>query len=131
MGYDTHLTPEQEAAFQNWARLVGRQGDTQDYDLRGAWLANIQANGNGHFPDTYKKPNHPTFSDESQYSTSDAPGGHWVDDGSGKYVFWASPANMQNMPIPRLQEYFDRVEPGNSVVFPLNYRLRSAPRKSK
>lgn len=30
-----------------------------------------------HFPDTYKRPNHPTFSNESIYSTPEYPGGQW------------------------------------------------------
>lgn len=42
-----------------------------------------------HFPDTYKKPNHPTFSDESIYSTQETPGGHW-DNQNGKDVFYPS-----------------------------------------
>jgi hypothetical protein len=30
-----------------------------------------------HFPDTYKRPTHPTFSNESIYSTPENPGGSW------------------------------------------------------
>ena len=33
-----------------------------------------------HFPDTYKLPGHPTFSNESIYSSDLVPGGHWEDD---------------------------------------------------
>lgn len=42
-----------------------------------------------HYPDTYKKPNHPTFSDESIYSTKETPGGHWGHQ-NGKDVFYPS-----------------------------------------
>lgn len=42
-----------------------------------------------HYPDTYKKPNHPTFSDESIYSTKETPGGHWGHQNS-KDVFYPS-----------------------------------------
>lgn len=42
-----------------------------------------------HYPDTYKKPNHPTFSDESIYSTKETPGGHWGYQ-NGKDVFYPS-----------------------------------------
>lgn len=33
-----------------------------------------------HFPDTYKLPNHPTFSEESIYSRGPNMGGSWVND---------------------------------------------------
>lgn len=35
------------------------------------------SNPEAHFPDTYKYPNHPTFSNESLYSTPEKPGGTW------------------------------------------------------
>lgn len=122
--YDTPLTPEQERAYRQWAGK--RATDTQDYDMRGAYLANALASANGHFPDTYKKPNHPTFSEESQYSTADNPGGRWVPDGRGNWVFWASPANLQYRGMNALAGYFNQVEPNSAVVMPSNYRL---PRK--
>lgn len=34
----------------------------------------------GHYTDKFKLPNHPTFSDESIYSNSNTPGGHWRND---------------------------------------------------
>ena len=34
----------------------------------------------GHYTDKFKLPNHPTFSDESIYSNSNTPGGHWHND---------------------------------------------------
>lgn len=64
--FDTPLTPEEEARFQQWARtLPANLQSTEDYDLRGAWKADAKAAANGHLPDTWKKPNHPTFSNES------------------------------------------------------------------
>lgn len=119
--YDTPLSPEQEASFRRWAGK--RVADTEDYDLRGAYLGNALAAANGHLPDTYKKPNHPTFSDESQYSTPQNPGGRWVQDGKGEWVFWASPANLAHQNMNALSQYFAQREPGNTVIMPSNYRL--------
>lgn len=77
MLYNTQLTPLQYAQYMH---DMGRKStDTQDYDMRGAWLNGARANGNGHFTDQFKKPNHPTFSDQSQYSTPQHPGGYWTD----------------------------------------------------
>lgn len=40
-----------------------------------------------HFTDRYKLPNHPTFSNESIYSTPSTPGGSWSElDGKGFYI---------------------------------------------
>lgn len=54
-----------------------------DYDMEGYIKENPTAlfNHEGHYPDTYKLPNHPTFSDESKYHSSATPGGHWSREG--------------------------------------------------
>lgn len=67
--YDTALKPGEEAAFQVWKKKYAPQDSGADYDLRGAWKAGLKPDPrSGHWPDTYKKPNHPTFSDQSQYA---------------------------------------------------------------
>jgi hypothetical protein len=62
----------------------------EDYDIQGEFLAGRQPKPGMHGSDTFKKPNHPTFSAESQYSNSFTPGGHWVDPekegGRGRYI---------------------------------------------
>lgn len=75
---NTQLTPEQYAQYM---QAFGQRapGDEKDYDLRGAWLAGARPGPNGHFTDQFKKPNHPTFSGESQYSNAQHPGGYWTD----------------------------------------------------
>lgn len=35
--YNTKLTDEEERAYQQWAKDVGRERDVYNYDLRGAW----------------------------------------------------------------------------------------------
>ena len=120
--YDTQLTPEEETAFLKWAQSQNRLGDLADYDLRGAWKAQVSQAGNGHFPDTYKKPNHPTFSDESQYSTPEMRGGHWSGSDQ-RWAFWASPQNIKNMGLLGLSNYFNSREPDSLLVMESNYRL--------
>lgn len=112
--YNTPLKRAQEAAFALWLRKSGRERDLEDYDLRGAWKANAKAAGNGHLPDTWKKPNHPTFSNESIYAGPQTPGGTWVESPDGKWIFVAPPGRDPG----ELQDYFRRREPGNRVVPP-------------
>ena len=120
--FNTALTPDQEIEFQKsmqeQSKLTGRDvlKDLYDYDLRGAFSSGVMASGNGHLPDTYKKPNHPTFSMESQYHTSETPGGQWSQDPDGSYEFTASKHNFKMN--PNLQEYWNRVEPGNKLILP-------------
>jgi len=77
MAYDTKLNTEEETQYQKYAQSLGDKGNTIDYDLRGYWknIARVHpkesptATNDKHFPDTYKKPNHPGFSTESIYAT--------------------------------------------------------------
>lgn len=66
--YDTQLTPKEEVQFQDWKAKNAPKDSGADYDLRGAFKGGASPADNGHWPDTWKKPNHPTFSDQSQYA---------------------------------------------------------------
>ncbi len=80
--FNTELTQGAEKAFDKWPGRVmdnGKVDAGDDYDLRGAFADNIGRSSNFHLPDTYKKPNHETFSDESVYSDY-GPHGHWNGD---------------------------------------------------
>lgn len=112
--YNTQLTPEEEREFQAWAKAEGRERDVFNYDLRGAWKelksGTMSEDSRGHLGDKYKKPNHPTFSDQSIYSTKENQGGHWsVENGQDVFVpgreLSAAEANY-------LQQYFAEREPG-------------------
>lgn len=71
----------------------------------------------GHFPDTYKKPNHPTFSNQSQYNGQDGMyGGTWGKEGE-QHTFTPGPANTHWRPLSRLQEYFKNEEP-EAILYP-------------
>lgn len=67
-GYDTELTGGAEQGYQRWHQATSPWDSGADYDLRGAYAQGLDRDGRGHLPDTYKKPNHETFSNESQYS---------------------------------------------------------------
>lgn len=113
--YNTQLSPEQEAQFR--AQFPDPH-DLYDYDLRGAFAAGATKAANGHLPDTYKKPNHPTFSTGSQYSRGPQMGGTWSDLGNGKWAFHASPVNLQYASPYELKDYFGRKEQGNQLFLP-------------
>jgi hypothetical protein len=72
--FDTRLTPKEEAAFIKWKDQYAPMDSGEDYDLRGAFKAGLKPGKDGHWPDTFKKPNHPTFSIESIYAPYGQPG---------------------------------------------------------
>jgi hypothetical protein len=79
--YNTQLTPQQEQQYQKWVQTLPLNlRSDYDYDLRGAWLNGDLPDRNYHMIDKWKKPWHPTFSNESIYSTQDATGGSWEND---------------------------------------------------
>lgn len=81
-GDDYNTSVPDELAFQDWKVKNAPRDSGADYDLRGAYLANMQRADNGHMGDRFKKPNHPTFSDQSQYAVGDQRGraGSWAGD---------------------------------------------------
>lgn len=117
--FNTPLNPQEQTAYAAWLKAKG--GDPAkasfDYDMQGAFKAGIGQSENGHFPDTFKKPNHPTFSDQSQYSSAETPGGTWVQNGD-KWEFKASPHNLTIYGAGDLQQYFTDREPGNTLTLP-------------
>lgn len=121
--YNTALPAQDETQFQTWAqdqsKTVGRDvaKDLYDYDLRGWWQQNQgQGLDGGHLTDTFKKPNHPTFSTQSQYHGADGnQGGEWAQQPSGAWSFTPGATNMTMHGPEALGDYFKRVEPGNQL----------------
>lgn len=116
--YNTPLAPAQQPAYEAWARANGQDpiGGKYDYDLQGAFLSKTGNAGDprGHFTDQFKKPNHPTFSDQSQYNGLDGyVGGKWTKSG-----YQPSTTNIQFHPRPELQNYFDTTEPDTALLQP-------------
>lgn len=98
--YTTKLNPKEEFEFRQWyKKLADKKGlnpnfDAEDhyYDYRGFWKNEdrdtiLNDNSNAHFTDRYKKPGHPTFSNESIYSKGNTIGGNWVQDKNGNWLF--------------------------------------------
>lgn len=85
--YNPNLAKD-DKAFQSWYRKNTLEGqgkipysDKQNYDYYSFYkngdYKDSSFNTENHFPDTYKRPTHETFSDESIYSIPENPGGHW------------------------------------------------------
>jgi hypothetical protein len=116
--YNTKLSADDEKKFGKWLQDAGKEGDLKDYDLRGWWKENGQQDDRGHMTDEFKKPNHPTFSDESKYDGVDGnEGGHWGGTDE-KPTFTPSDANLKNLTADELKSYFARVEPDAELKLP-------------
>lgn len=91
-----------------------------DYDYDSWQKANpgVQMAPGQHYPDTYKLPNHITFSDESIYHSDVNQGGHWGQDEQGKDTFTPGPTNLQNYSFSQIKDYFQRVEPDVKLIVP-------------
>lgn len=110
--FDTKLDPEKEKEFRSWAIKRGIDRDLEDYDLRGAWMAKAvpEPTTDGkkpHGTDLYKKPWHPTFSNESIYAAKIPGAGRWE---QGRFV--VGPANLRYRSWQDLSSYFQKHEPG-------------------
>ena len=89
--YNTPLKKGEKRKFATWVKEENeRQGrdimfDKGTYDVQGFWKSGDYKNidGDGHGSDKWKKPNHPTFSNESIYRGSDKNyGGKWGPNGA-------------------------------------------------
>ena len=117
--FDSKVPPERQKDYEKWmAQLPKNLQSTADYDLSGAFLSGAKPEG-GHLTDKFKKPNHMTFSTESQYSGRGAQvGGRWEQGPDKTWTFYASPTNLEHHSAKELQDYFQRYEPGNKLVLP-------------
>jgi hypothetical protein len=97
--YETVLSPHEEVNFQSWLYKNASEGKISsgdfkhyrekgygfDYDMRAAFKKGISAEINPidkkwHWDDYGKKPNEPTFSNQSKYHGVDGyAGGTWAD----------------------------------------------------
>lgn len=132
--YKTKLTQEEEQQFLNWYKTVALTNNLDPnpdhpdhhYDYRGFWknssdqdrFATSLMGWNKHFPDTYKTPLHPTFSDQSIYSNEFMKGGHWNGD-----EFVDSEWTKSRDYTPTLDDLIDFIksyEDFSPKVYPLN-----------
>jgi hypothetical protein len=111
--------PDYSAMARNMRSMSG--DENYDYDMDAWRRANpgVQMGPGQHYPDTYKKPNHPTFSDQSMYhGQGGAEGGHWDTNPDGTWTFTPGRTNLENFSADALRDYFQRVEPGNTLNLP-------------
>lgn len=107
----------------------------KDYDM-GSYLASggKPRPAGQHYPDAYKTPSHPTFSDESMFSSPENQGGKWVvlpdnqlkyvsAEESGQWHFFASQDNVMNYGGKNLADYFSQVEPNSQLHLPFSAGL--------
>ncbi len=110
-----------DAAYQAWLKSNSLT-ETPDYDYRGAFEAGLKPDPETHhLDDTFKKPNHITYSNDSRYAREKgAPAaGKWVAGEDGKWTFYASPTNVANAGgIDALRDYFRRNEKDVTLVLP-------------
>ena len=124
--FNTRLSTDEEKSFRLWAKKNKRDPDleTIDYDLRGFWKHNGKFADNGHAADTYKKPNHPTFSDQSMYhGAADVLGGSFVGgtwtERNGRTQFRPSVRMLETTHDPQwLQGYMQKREPSVDLILP-------------
>ena len=124
--FNTELSEEDEFLFQAWlermSELKGRDMsmDLVDYDHRGFWQDGITQgydDPDAHGTDRYKKPSHPTFSNESIYHNTPNNegdgdrwyGGSWSNDGTQ----YTPSREMLNSTHPQrwLEQHFKKYKP--------------------
>ena len=88
--YNTKLTKKEQKEFEKWIVKESKRQDRDimfdagAYDIQGFWKSGDykKMDKDNHGSDRWKKPNHPTFSDQSVYHGVDGyDGGTWQDDG--------------------------------------------------
>lgn len=113
-------------AVKKWRPNIDIDAQEPTYDYEGfynedpdyAWDM-LKGDSEAHFTDRYKLPNHPTFSNESKYSTPETPGGTWEEYG-GRGVFRHSPYTEKHKQETR--EYLENTGEGYleglNAIFP-------------
>ena len=122
--YNTPIPADKQNNFNNWvSNSIAKTGksplnDRYDYDVNGFFLSGAGKDSNGHSTDLYKKPNHPTFSNESMYHGKDGyQGGSWITQG-GKTFYQPSTTNILLHGRDNLHKYFSSTEPDIQLLMP-------------
>ena len=89
--YNTALTKEEKIEYETWVASESKKQDRDimwdlgTYDIQGFWKSgdHMRMDKDNHGSDKWKKPNHPTFSDQSNYHNINGHvGGTWAEDGA-------------------------------------------------
>ncbi len=128
---NTALTSDQEAEYQRRIKLPKtdpqylRDADNFDYDVRAWMLSGGKADERGHGSDVGKKPNHPTFSNQSVYSVKGQEGGVWAQDAEGNGTFTPSEWMAKDKPrMEALKKYMAKNEPDTKLILPEEKPIR-------
>lgn len=101
----TPIPKEREAEFREWVRthnIKDLDHPNSHYDYRGAFLARVEPDAQGHWPDTFKQHGHESFTVESQYSKGPQDGGHWEGEGpNAKFVATPLTPSSSTGPAPQ------------------------------
>ncbi len=81
--WDEYNTPLDDMEQLRYNDQNTHSWDRGAYDAQGFWKDGRTVDSRGHGTDLYKKPNHPTFSNQSQNHSWKTPGGVW---GKGTYT---------------------------------------------
>lgn len=120
--YNTPLNTFEQAQYDMMFDPITSSGQKYDYDMQGWFKANQDQDPHddgAHYPDTWKKPNHPTFSDESIYHGVDGnEGGHWDLGDNGRETFVPGKTNYENFTPQQMIDYFKAVDPSSQLNLP-------------
>ena len=118
--YNTALPEDKRYEFLEWVRHEINHGQPNplnflyNFDVQGYWISGDweRQKLDDRRSDKWKKPNHPTFSNESIYhGVDDFLGGEWGRD-EDKITFSPSETNIKFHGENGLYQYFRRNEPG-------------------
>jgi len=161
--YNTPLTEEEKIKYDAWVTSESkRQGrditmDLGAYDIQGFWKSGdyMKMDEDNHGSDKWKKPNHPTFSNQSKYHNIDGyTGGTWAEDGGytpSEYtrelydknyydrLFGREPNRPEYLKLPKMQTAGETVELEEGVIptkmttdgYDLDEIVLSAPKRKK
>ena len=126
LGDKTLLGNQADAAkYALWKSRVSPYDSGEDYDLQGQYKRPLDASS-GYGNDTYKKPNHPSFSRDSQYAVGDQAqhAGYWT--GKAGEHFMLPPQPTENQ-LRFMKEGDEGHYPGGVLMYgPLSGRSQAA-----
>lgn len=108
---------QNDAVYKDWLRK-NKLNESDDYDMYAAFKAGLRPDARGHMDDTFKKPNHITFSTDSRFSRPGQEGGRWMETPGGSWAYQASPFVVRQHPPEELQRYFQQNEPDATLILP-------------
>lgn len=93
--------------------------DQGDYDYASAIAsgASPDPEADMHWPDTFKRPSHPTFStDSAAHGQNGNQGGQWTNHRAGVWSFKPGATNLQHHGAAGMHEYFRRNNPNDILI---------------